>query len=74
LRIARQACCLRREAWIRGGIRVKRDEDGWKEGARLTLVAVVSAVVAATVVIQVGSAALGDRRAAAEPAVILASH
>ena len=50
------------------------DRKGWLEGARLTLVAVVSAVVAATLVIQVGSAVRGGQTAQARSALILTSH
>jgi len=51
-----------------------RSEGGWMEGARLTLVAVVSAVVAATLVIQIGSAVRDGRQVQAQPQVILTSH
>lgn len=44
------------------------------EGARLTLVAVVSAVVAATLVIQIGSAFRDDAQVRAGPRIILTSH
>ncbi len=50
------------------------DDRGWIEGARLTLVAVVSAVVAATLVIQIGSAVRDDAAVRAEPRVILTAH
>jgi hypothetical protein len=53
---------------------VNGDDRGWIEGARLTLVAVVSAVVAATLVIQIGSAVRDDAAVRAEPRVILAAH
>lgn len=47
---------------------------GWIEGARLTLVAVVSAVVAAALVIQIGGAVRQDGQVRAETAVVLTSH
>lgn len=50
------------------------DRKGWLEGARLTLVAVVSAVVAATLVIQVGSVVRDGREARAQTSLILTSH
>ena len=50
------------------------DDRGWMEGARLTLIAVVSAVVAATLVIQIGSVVRDDAGVRAEPRIILASH
>jgi len=53
---------------------VNGDDNGWIEGARLTLVAVVSAVVAATLVIQIGSAVRDGRQLEARPQVILTSH
>ncbi|MBU1325058.1 MAG: hypothetical protein KJ676_07425 [Alphaproteobacteria bacterium] len=50
------------------------DDKGWIEGARLTLVAVVSAVVAATLVIQIGSAVRDGAAVRAESRIILTAH
>ncbi|WP_164511842.1 hypothetical protein [Brevundimonas fluminis] len=50
------------------------DDRGWIEGARLTLVAVISALVAATLVIQIGSAVRDGRQVQAQPQVVLTSH
>lgn len=50
------------------------DDKGWIEGVRLTLVAVVSAVVAATLVIQVGSAVRDGAVVRAEPRIVLTVH
>lgn len=50
------------------------DRDGWTKGLRLTLTACVSAVIAAAVVIQVGSALIEHKadRTAAMPVILTA--
>jgi hypothetical protein len=53
---------------------VNGDDRGWIEGARLTLVAVVSAVVAAVLVIQIGSTVRDGAAVHAAPRIVLASH